>query len=367
MTWVYSFWSNSQLRIASILLTLGCALASPASAAILEKNESVTSANAPQCTSTLEAGKALVTHRQDAANVPLDGTIIISPPVFNISNEAQATDTLRCTLTIRNRVDEPMQLELRPLGMAGSHNLTSGGREYFDASDQRFTKSMGPWIDPAVATVKVLPREVVDVPFDIRIPASPSQGAAYGGIGVVSRSKHSSTSTAVGVESMRVSSIMLRLSGSAKPKLKLHNIDSPRIRFNRENWPLTATLTNRGTLHATPQTDIRIRSIFGNEVAVIRLAQGRLLPNASALIEAKWPKVPWLGLYRWQLSATDDSSASSFGKGGATASGWFLALPPWWVLLVVIVLLTVVATHRVKRTKHDHEELDDEDSDENFT
>jgi hypothetical protein len=302
-----------------------------------------------------------VERETEGANVELDQTVLVSPQRFDLDDPLGADSSFTCVLTVRSRRSEPAQYEVVPLGLVGTDDLAAGGREYFDERDERFADGMGPWIEPAVGTIVIPPRGVARIPFRVTVPADAPTGAAYGAIGVVSRARASDGTDGapnLGIESVVASSILLALPGDAAPDLRFRELSAPSVRWDREAWPFSAVVDNVGARHATAQGRVRIRSIFGSEVASLPLEQRTLLPGARSPVEATWSKVPWFGVYRWDARMSSDSEPRSV----ALAEGWLLALPPWWVLaLVGITLLALVVRSIRRRTRDWDEDLDGDD------
>lgn len=294
---------------------------------------------------------------RDAANVELDREVRIGPPLFDVQLPLAAGDAFQCTLTIRSRQPEPATFELTPLGVVGSR-APRAGYEFVDRSDPRWQQTAGPWIEPAAQVITMPPRGVARVPFRVAVPENPPVGSAYGALGVTLRTREDAGGTSIGVESVVASVLLLRVGGEGQPQLELRGVDAPRLRWSREPWPIEATLDNDGTLHARTDGRVRVRSIFGNEVATLPLPSRVVFPGGREQLDAEWDGVPWFGFYRWDMRVANDGLPTSV----AIADGWFFALPPWWVLaLAGLVMLVLLVRFLRRRADRWGEEADAED------
>lgn len=296
---------------------------------------------------------------RDPDNVELDREVRIGPPLFDFRASVAPGDAFQCVLTIRSRQPQPAAYELTPLGIVGSR-APGAGFEYVDPGDERWERTAGPWIEPAVSRITIGPRGVARVAFRVVVPEEPPVGSAYGALGVTARTLEEAGGTAIGVESIVAAVLLLRVGGAGEPELRLRDVDAPRLRWDRESWPIEATLDNDGTLHARTSGRVRVRSIFGNEVATLPLPPETVFPGGREQLEAAWDGVPWLGFYRWDMRVAAEGGPASV----AIADGWFVALPPWWILAIVATLVLVLLVRFLKRRADEWGELaDDEDDD----
>lgn len=299
-----------------------------------------------------------VTRDRDPANVELDREVRIGPPLFDFRLAVAPGDAFHCTLTIRSRHPQPATFELTRLGIVGSR-APRAGFEYVGTADERWERTAGPWIEPAVPTITIGPRGVARVPFRVVVPKDPPVGSAYGALGVTARTREDAGGTSIGVESVVASVLLLRIGGEGEPELRLRGVEAPRLRWDRESWPIEATLDNDGTLHARTSGRVRVRSIFGNVVASLPLPSRVVFPGGREELEAEWNGVPWFGLYRWDVRVASDGGTASV----ASERGWFVAFPPWWVLALVAVVLLLLLVRLLRRRRDRWREYEDEDDD----
>lgn len=292
----------------------------------------------------------------DAANVELNETVLVSPTVFQTRRRLEPGDAFTCVLTIRSRRAEPATVQLEPFGVIGSRAPNSQF-EYVDATDDRWDQTAGDWIDPLVDEVVVPPRGVVRVPFQVTVPDEPPPAGAYGSINVVSRTRASAGAANLGIETHVASMLLLALPGEGSADLRLRSVDAPKLRWDRESWPLAANVDNDGELHARVDGRVRIRSMFGNEVASLPIEQRTILPGGRTEVDIEWDQVPWLGVYRYDVRVSGGEPESV-----ATHEGWFVALPPWWVLAITAAVVLVLVVRRFLR-REDDETFDDEFAD----
>jgi hypothetical protein len=300
-----------------------------------------------------------VEYDTDADNVELDGTVIVSPERVEFTDPVQAGDIFTCTLTVRNRHEETATFELASLGITGSRE-PNAGYEFIDDTDDRWDATAGSWLVAAVDEVELEPRGVARVPVVVTVPDEPPTGSAYGSVDVVSRTSAPAGDTNVGIESHVAQVFLLRVGGDGAPDLSLTDVDAPKLRWDRESWPLTASLDNEGTLHASAAGRVRVRSIFGSTVAELPIARETVLPGGREQVDVRWKGVPWFGFYRWDVRMANAPGAP---ESIATADGWFIALPPWWMLALVALAIVAWIVHRVRRRRREWTELMDDELD----
>jgi hypothetical protein len=298
-----------------------------------------------------------VEYDTDADNVELDGTVIISPERLEFTDSVQAGDVFICTLTVRNRQDETASFELASLGIIGSRE-PNAGYEFIDDTDDRWDATAGSWLVAAVDEVKLEPRGVARVPIVVTVPDVPPVGSAYGSVDVVSRTSAPAGDTNVGIESHVAQVFLLRVGGDGAPDLALSDVEAPKLRWDRELWPLTASLDNEGTLHASASGRVRVRSIFGSTVAELPVARETVLPGGREQVDVRWKSVPWFGLYRWDARMANAAGAP---ESIATANGWFIALPPWWVLALVALVIVAWIVRRARARRREWTDLVDDE------
>jgi hypothetical protein len=208
--------------------------------------------------------------------------------------------------------------------------------------------------------VTLAPRGTADVPVVLTVPDEPPVGSAYGGIDVVSTSSAPGPGdTNLGIEKHVVSAFLLAVGGEGAPDLQLRDVHAPKLRWSRDPWTLRAKLDNEGTLHATPRGRVRIRSLFGNVVNELKIADLPLLPGGRSSIERTWDDVPWFGIYRWDIRVAAGERSGEVDR----ADGWFVALPPWWVLAIAVaIILFAIFGARWRRRHESAWDDDDQDS-----
>ena len=337
------------LLIAALLALVTGASAVPAAA------QSPVAGDGQPCTRT--PSREVVRDR-DADNVELDETVVVTPSI-QYTVPLQAGDQVTCTIVVRSRRSAPATYELTPLGVVGSRR-DDLRYEFVGSDDDRWDSTAGPWLAPAVSRIVIPPRQVARIPVRVTVPDDPPVGTVSGAIGVTSRSGAAAGDAVVGIESTAATILLFTVGGDGAPELHVRDLEAPGVRWEREAWPLEANVDNDGTLAGPVDGRVRIRSIFGNEVARLDVPGETILPGGRSRVQASWGKVPWLGLYRWDLRMQSDTEPTSV----ATVDGWLLALPPWWVLAIALALLLFLVIRAIRR-RNDRwldDDLDDEDS-----
>lgn len=314
----------------------------------------------PEGCSMGATGDARVVVEPDRPDVPLDSTVAITPPRIEIARALAPGDAITCIVTIRSRLARTATFELAPRGILGARSSATGVR-FVEAGDDDANATAVGWIAPASERVRMAPRSVARVPVVVTVPEDAPVGGVYAALDVVSRTADvDAGDTSLGIETVRQVSMLLHVGGEGTPKLRVRDVRAPQLRQDRDPWTLRADLTNDGTLHAVAGGRVRIRSLFGSTVASLPVPAATVLPHGRVDVETTWDRVPWFGIYRYDLRVA--------GRSGdpARAEGWFVALPPTWMLaaagVLVLAALVLLVRGRRRASHADHDEwLDDED------
>ena len=322
-------------------------------------------AAAPECSARLDATTGLLTSdpqpvgadqdRRDAQRA--DGTVLLTPPRFDLSHaELRAGDVFTCVLEVRSRLAATATFDVETRGVLGS-NAAALDIRYVSRGQSDAARTAVSWLTPAAPQIVVEPGATTLLPVTVRVPRGPASGARYAVVDLVSRTRAGGEQS-VGVETAVESAFLFDVGEAGQPHLQLTKLDAPSVRFNRARWTLHARLSNAGSLHATPRGRVRVRSIFGSTVATPSVDVATLLPGAARRIDADWSRVPWFGLYRWDLRIDDGTGATT------TRTGWLLVLPPPWVLAAIAIMLAVILSGFLRRRLPYHDWDDGDEWDE---
>jgi hypothetical protein len=303
------------------------------------------------------------TSKRDAANVKLNGTVIVSPALLDVGLPLNAGDQITCVITIRNRRKNRTTFDLVPVGVLGSKSGDASIR-FVAANGNDAGATAASWIKPAVASVTLPPRGVASVPVLISVPSSPPTGGVFGAIDVAPRLRADAAvgdATNLGVESRASIGVLLRIGGEGAAKFVLDKASAPLVRWAQDPWTWRAQLDNDGNAAARPVTTIQVKSLFGGTAAKLRNESRALLPGGRTLLVREWDNVPIFGIFRYEATvkpAGDDPGST------ATDSGWIIALPPWWVIALFVGLLALIIGGAIVRRRRERAwaEYDDEDS-----
>lgn len=334
-------------RCWSLLLVWGVVLATSGSALAATEDMNFGRPEFPGCTRTMLTPP--VVYDTDPDNVELDRKVTISPPVFE-SPVLEPGERFVCVVEIHSRYDRRATFELRTVGIRGSHSSRASAT-FLDEEDPDAANTAASWLEPVVDEVTLDPRGVAEVPVVVTIPDDPPVGSAFGALDIVAKSTETGPGdTNLGIETHVLASFLLAVGGEGRPKYELGDVRAPKLRWNRDPWTLRANLDNDGTLHAVPRGRVRIRSLFGNVVNELKVADLPLLPGGRARIDRTWDDVPWFGVYRWDLVVNDGDPVRT--DESVRTEGWFVALPPWWVLAIAAAVIVFALVARRVRRRH---------------
>ena len=201
--------------------------------------------------------------------------------------------------------------------------------------------SLKAWVTPAYPDLGVAPRQEIELPFSLDVPANADPGSHWGAIVAVTAPVAGGGGAAVQVRTGTI--LLVRVLGDAKEELTLDSLSLPRF---AESPPiaLEARFKNEGTVHEAPTGDIEVRNMLGWLVATATLPVRNVLPGAIRKSEISVGDGLWLGRYAVSLHARYGDS------GQELASIQYVWVVPWrtqgWKALLAILLVAFVVWKR---------------------
>lgn len=277
-------------------------------------------------------------HRStDSANVPLNGTVVVSPTIVRLGTVQPGT-TRSFTVTVRNRRTRATTFELVPLGVRGASNPALAVR-FLEPGSKGWGDTAAPWLHPAVPSVRLMPRGVAKVRIAVVVPGDLHGGGEFAALAVrPSAGTASSGGASVGLQGEVAVVVLARAPGAPKHHLEVTRSDLPRLKFSRQSWNGMLVLRNRGNVEERESGTITMRNFFTRgATARFSVATRTMLPGGAGAVQASWHHVPLLGLYRVQVRLHGDGTASP----SVSHDSWLMVLPPWWVLALLVVLIAL--------------------------
>lgn len=208
------------------------------------------------------------------------------------------------------------------------------------------------WIEVSEEPFLVPKETSYEVPFTVRIPENVSPGGHYATILVGTQSLATTTNgPVISVSSLISSLLFVRIKGETIEKGYIQSFLSEHRIYSQQKPEVKFALKfkNDGSVHLQPKGDVRILTMWGNEVGNIPINQntnfGNVLPESSRIYEFTWQGeegVFDVGLYRAIATLT-------FGEDGhqkivGETSFWIIPLKPLLFTLGGLLLLVLVTT-----------------------
>lgn len=266
----------------------------------------------------------------------------IAPPVVTVT--AKPGEVLKATITIRNVANASMvaKNEINDFTAAGE----DGTPKLLLDENQTTPYSMKAWI-ARIPQMTLKPKELVQQPVTIAVPANASPGGYYAVIRF--------TATPAGIDTSGVSLsaslgalILLRVQGDAKEAMSIVEFSAAKNGVTStlfESTPLRfiARIRNDGNIHEQPVGRIVIKDMFGRTTAGVNVNLDRrnVLPQSIRKFDTLLDKSVlgnkfMFGRYTAQLTFT-------YGDKNLTTSSnltfWIL---PWKLLLAIVVGLVLL-------------------------
>ncbi len=296
--------------------------------------------------------------RRIERDIPVDGSLRVSPTVISTTRSAGNQQTVR--LTVKNRSTEPVAMRLVPVSITPT---APGSRTTY-----RIAAASPPtWLKPAAATLRLAAQETATIPVTITPPDSTDRTAVIGGLAFRQDANGATTASAagskVGVEVEIVIPIIVEPRSIRHGAVSLSTMSAHRVIRTRRPWRARSTASNSSPIPVRIAGSITVRSLMGGRIATIPIESGTVLQSGRASLEARWRRTPRTGVYRWRTrlrTTAADGSPRSIAIRHGQQSGVLIVLPPWWWWFVAVTIVTVASEIQRRRRNREIDEVFDE-------
>ncbi len=210
------------------------------------------------------------------------------------------------------------------------------------------------WIDITSEGIDFGPREEKIVDYQIRVPKNVGPGGYRGAIlfgtepprlQVESEDKGAGMSIAQQAASL----ILLQVKGDIDEEASIREFNTDKDYYSTPfKVDFLVRIENTGNVHVKPHGAIKIKNMFGKEVAVIRVNEqgGNILPNSiRRFLDINWEGKNAIGKYTATLGLTYGTDVNSGGQGKSSLVGtktfWII---PWRIIIpTVLTILFILA------------------------
>lgn len=220
----------------------------------------------------------------------------------------------------------------------------SGQQEFLPVSE---TGGLPEWMHLDRASLVLQPHERINLPVAIRVPQDARPGGYYAALFFSEDAALPTGGDAVTAIARTGVLFLVTVPGDARADLRLRSFEIESQQGNRLPISFRTVLENHGGLHTTPKGVIRVRNMFGSDVAKLDLNPdgARVLPSAARRFSATWSKgevkddgsfLTELG-NEWRNFAFGKYEARLSVEGMDEAPVVAFYIWPWRVLLVALI------------------------------
>lgn len=263
--------------------------------------------------------------------------LTISPPMVEL--EAEAGKSYDQIIKITN----PTQnlIEVYPTVMNFRASGEGGEPAFYPISDEEENYSIGHWVEYAQNKIAIMPEQVVEFKYQIKVAENAEPGGHYGVLFFATTPpKAEEGSNQISISSMIGSLILVKVKGTIIEKGYLEKFFTNLI-FIKTPVVFVYRISNLGNIHFKPKGEISIKNIFDDEVDKISInsINGNVLPDSTRKYEEKWePKNKLLfGRYTADLRAVYGESEKTLSSKIA-----FYIFPIWFIIVFSVVVISLV-------------------------
>lgn len=261
--------------------------------------------------------------------------------------------------TLKNFSNEPVDVILYAVDAVSSD---SGSFILSFTADEQ--KGIGAWTEVQSKSLTIPPYEVIDVPFEITIPADAPPGQYIGGIVIEKGSSDDSTGegskengTSISIKTRIGSRVYLTIPGEI-----IEDVSFTEFSAKKEITGITRfslTLENKGNMSYEPEVKIDIFDQSGNLYETIKKPLGTIAPMSTIKPVVEMGKRPFLGNYtakayvefKCKFVPEDLHGSAHYYEKETT----FWAIP-WGIILTVLfiffALLSIFTEQKLARKKY---------------
>ncbi|OGF21395.1 hypothetical protein A2316_03680 [Candidatus Falkowbacteria bacterium RIFOXYB2_FULL_38_15] len=272
--------------------------------------------------------------------------LTISPPTMEFI--AKRGETITDVVKLFNETSAPITLvaevrDFKPLNEKGTPN-------FLPIADKNDPSKLSNWIDVKEKTVTLKSNERKNILFTINIPDGAFPGGHFAGIlwAMPSANKDS-----VGITSKTGTLILVNIAGMAEEKARIIEFSADKKMYNHLPVNLSLRFENMGNVYLKPIGEIKIKNIWGKEVASLDVNPGlnNALPGSVRQYNVSWKNKDVAENLSEIIKEKDNfafgrySAVATLGYGSADQtliaekSFWVF---PWRVIGISLITILVV-------------------------
>lgn len=203
-----------------------------------------------------------------------------------IEKTVSGGENLDLSLRIHNISADAETLALISRDISG---ITETGLPIFTEDGEKTGLELSSWLVVPKESITVAPGESVEVPFTVKVPATPTPGTHIGAV-FVTKAAERPKETGIGVGYQVATIVNLRVSGEANEGAEIIEFRTDKRIYFSPSVKLLARVRNTGDLSVKPYGPVEIQDMFGKKVEVLLMNEsvGAVLPKAIRQYEVIW-------------------------------------------------------------------------------
>jgi hypothetical protein len=211
--------------------------------------------------------------------------LTISPPTMEFV--AKRGEAITDVLKLYNETQKELLLtaevmDFKPLSEKGAPN-------FLPPAEKNDLSKISNWINVGEKTVNLKPGEKKNILFTINIPENAEPGGHFAGILWTTPSNNKKS---VGISSKTGTLILVNIAGMAEEKARITEFSTNKKLYNHLPVNFSLRFENLGNVYLKPLGEIKIKNIWGGEVASLDINPGlnNALPKSIRQFDVSWLK-----------------------------------------------------------------------------
>lgn len=222
-------------------------------------------------------------------------------------------------------------------------NVKTESEDFIQGSEQgapQFIKNEGNkhtlsgWVSAVPNEFSLNGLETRAVEIKIAVPKNAEPGGHYAAVFFRMAPKSGTGETQLGVSGRVGTLVLVSVPGAVKKNGEIASFRAPKI---ADRGPINFELRfkNTGTVHYSTAGTTTVSSIFGKNVARVKIPEHTVLPDSAREFSASWQTGYRIGIYKATAQMKD-------GAGGQVAKTVSFVMFPWKIALIALAGLVVL-------------------------
>ncbi|MBP9763265.1 MAG: hypothetical protein KBD10_00780 [Candidatus Pacebacteria bacterium] len=278
---------------------------------------------------------------REQLSVEFVNDFVLEPAKNEVFLDPNSTATK--TISVINRIDKIVTFQIDIEDVVGSENPSEQVKLL---GEEKSPYSLKNFLIPEITEFTLNPGEKITIPVKVELPADSEPRGYYGAIIVSAKGAETGLGDEAFVKGVtklvtRVGSIFLvRVNGDLKESSHLWDFKAlgPVKKFySTHPKGFEVAIKNDGNVHLVHYGEIKIKNIFGRQIANIPLNAFFSLPDSVRYREVNWPASFSFGFYKAEIELYQ-----GFGKdaGFLNSEISFFVIP--WTILALLILVSAI-------------------------